>query len=1317
MRATTASPPGTVIDNNLTKVEARAFGRELSKGRAKFKNIDEFGIFKLREDVIKTFDGNAKKVAVHDAWAAVVRAAGKMNKDAGLPQARLGGDLDKIMRVEIPRDLRGIAKKMTTDVAKDIQPILDKLSGAASSMRRTIEIFDGRLGNPSQMQRIQIASGVINKSRETLRTVMKGKVSNVQGAVNDLEKIAGKNFNDFKSLADDLGLDLTSDELLTVQTNLRSMKLISDSMEGSSDVIRTGKAELVGSADVTMTKAIENLTPEQAQALVTEFSSRSIGEVGSKTLAESFRDKAGAILAKRERIQKVMDEMPPWVHHTLTLDSALAVQSLGLIQKGKKQGIDLSMVVPRKFREKIEEGVSRPLDLNEVNDLFLDGGLKSGTVDKIRQFLAPQIEKQRRKLDKLIDQGKVENMQDAIDKGFLPDVVNVFETDIRVIADTLARKTVESVNVADHFTTAAKLFGRRIATTAERQAGTVAREGVELIDEAPPGWVQVPDDIKGMEGVFLPADIAQQISRRTDMFTNVESMNSLLKSFDQVQSTIKAQQTVLWPAFHARNALSNQILKVMAGMNPGPKFVKLWLDSFKLRRFSRNPARFDNELKAMKFNNGMNGHQMLDVMRRSRALDGSSMHREFTGLFPTNRSKVKSSVLKTPVQAYRKAAQIGSGTAGFIEDTDKIHMVLWSLDEGLDEISAAERAVSVLFDYGDVTSFEQNVFKRLFPYYCVPTDSSEIMTRDGWKYYDEVSIGDEILTVNPETNESEWQTIDDLAVFDYDDDLLEFESKGLKFTATDDHRWYVRANTFPGGKRGHLYKIKRGHQLNTNDWVVTAGSGITDENDEITGRDAALIGWLVTDGFARYKGNHMEVVYSQSPKKHLDEILDLLGDDAGKQFSHPESGVVSVRATGKLRKRIQMLLPSKAHFPAFVGKLSRANAEIMYAAMMAAEGSMSYNTPCFSQNPGPVLDGFQMLMQMLGKSGNAKRRYDSNCHVIYVKQTNAFGFKDVKHKYVPFSGKIFCPKTQNSTWVMRQDGCVTVTGNTWSRKSIPSSLKSIAMNPGRLSAFTKLLDGVAVDEPIPEDLIPNYVQDQFGVPVRMTDDGDPEFFLLESWIPFFELNKIPLNGVQLFEEAMAMLTPILKIPLEQGINRSFFFKNEITRFEGEKTEWLGFKGKFTKRQRHLLSVIRALNEADNIIRTTPLTAEDSFRRKDAVAEVLRFTTGARLTRVDMERQKSRVKFEKGREQATLQGAFNRAARNGDIANMEAVVQVAREKGIQLKTDQSQIDKVLARAKQIEKGSKKSKAGGLESTIPGLPDIQKRLSQLIKEATK
>lgn len=995
-----------VIDDNLSEAEGRAFAREMSAARGKFKSFDENGILKNRADVVAAFGGDARKIKVHDAWASVVRATAKMRSDAGLPKARLGGDLNKVMQVDIPNNLKVLTAKMVDDVAKDVQPTLDRLSGASASMQQIIKLSDGKIGNPSQIQRLQIAAGAINEARGVLRNVMGRKVPNVQKAVDDLEKVAGKNFDDFKAFADELGIKLSADELQTVQTNLRSMKLISESMEGISDVVRTGKGELVGSADVTMSQAIKNLTPEQAQALVNDFSARSIGEIGTKSLAQSFTEKTAAILARRARIEKVMDELPPWTHHTLTLEAAEALRKLGLIQSAKKKGIDLSVIIPRKFRENLEEGVSRPLDLNEVNDIFRAGkDLKDGTVDKIRQFLAPKIAANEKKLEKLIDQGKVKNMQDAIDNGFLTDVANVFETDIRVIADTLSKKTVESTNVANHFTAAGKLFGRRVATTAEKEAGIGAKGGVELVDEIPPGWVQAPDNITGLDGVFLPPEIAQSITKRTEMFTNVESMNSLLRSYDQVQSFVKANLTVFWPAFHARNAMSNQMLKVMAGMNPGPKFASLWVDAVKLRRFSRNPAKFDSQLRTMKFTNGMDGHQMLEVMRRSRALDGSSMHREFPGLFPTNRQKVKQSVLKTPVRAYRKAAQAGSGTAGFIEDTDKIHMILWSLDEGLDEISAAERAIATLFDYGDVTSFEQNVFKRLFPFYS------------------------------------------------------------------------------------------------------------------------------------------------------------------------------------------------------------------------------------------------------------------------------------------------------------------------WSRKSIPSSLRSIAMNPGRLSAFTKLLDGIAVDDPIPEELLPNYVQDQFGVPVRIDDNGDPEFFLLESWVPFFELNKIPLSGQGLFDEFMAMLTPILKIPLEQGINKSFFFKQEITRFEGEKTEWLGFKGRFTKRQRHALSVIRALNEADNIIRATPLTPEDSFRRKQARDELLRFSTGIRLTKVDMERQKNRVKFERGREQATLQGLFNRAARNGDVANMEAVVENAREKGIELKTDQEQIDKVLARANQIEKGSKKSKAGGLESSIPGLPDIQKRMAQLLKEATE
>lgn len=74
---------------------------------------------------------------------------------------------------------------------------------------------------------------------------------------------------------------------------------------------------------------------------------------------------------------------------------------------------------------------------------------------------------------------------------------------------------------------------------------------------------------------------------------------------------------------------------------------------------------------------------------------------------------------------------------------------------------------------------------------CVSASESMIYTKDGWKKFDDISEDEEILTLNPNTNQIEIQRIEKKIYEPYKGKMYRFEGKNLELTVTPNHRFLL----------------------------------------------------------------------------------------------------------------------------------------------------------------------------------------------------------------------------------------------------------------------------------------------------------------------------------------------------------------------------------------------------------------------------------------------------------------------------------------------------------------------------------------------
>lgn len=120
---------------------------------------------------------------------------------------------------------------------------------------------------------------------------------------------------------------------------------------------------------------------------------------------------------------------------------------------------------------------------------------------------------------------------------------------------------------------------------------------------------------------------------------------------------------------------------------------------------------------------------------------------------------------------------------------------------------------------------------------------------------------------------------------------------------------------------------------------------------------------------------------------------------------------------------------------------------------------------------------------------------------------------------------------------------------TWSRKALPRVTYDVLHAPGPSATLGKVVDLVGQDAGMTPDelaLLPDYVQERWGVVVGKDQDGKP-LVLHGVGLPIEELNKFwTLSPRRTADEWFGMISPLLKAPLEYMFDYSTFTGRHIS---------------------------------------------------------------------------------------------------------------------------------------------------------------------------
>ena len=360
----------------------------------------------------------------------------------------------------------------------------------------------------------------------------------------------------------------------------------------------------------------------------------------------------------------------------------------------------------------------------------------------------------------------------------------------------------------------------------------------------------------------------------------------------------------------------------------------------------------------------------------------------------------------------------------------------------LDSLTIALQGIDVMNHEAVITAMQrlESLGTMVVIDHCLTT-RARILTRSGFKTYEQVKIGEDVLAYDCDARLNKWTPLLDKTVLPV---AKMFATKNKSFYAehTQFHNWVSRNRKSDA--------LKTLAQMNTKETIVVAAPA-EEGNSTITPREAAIIGWLITDGWVqKQKNGFLSMLISQTKNRYRQEIKALLGND-GSEY----------KRSYYIRKDLRNLLVSKGFTCKddalkLVHTLSSDARKAMIDAMLKAEASNKYY---FNQQNNTVLETFLILTALEGlRCGKLSLAYDHTKPQFVGKRRvkpagpvyrtriltshkgpiNSYNLttKDIGY------GPAWCPTTRYGTWVAELDGQVFITGNTAKMPLIPGVSQS-----------------------------------------------------------------------------------------------------------------------------------------------------------------------------------------------------------------------------------------------------------------------------------
>lgn len=333
---------------------------------------------------------------------------------------------------------------------------------------------------------------------------------------------------------------------------------------------------------------------------------------------------------------------------------------------------------------------------------------------------------------------------------------------------------------------------------------------------------------------------------------------------------------------------------------------------------------------------------------------------------------------------------------------------------------------------------------------CVD-EKTEILTNRGWKKYNTILMSDKVQTYNIEKDRMEWKPLTGFYLNEYSGKMVELNIRSFNALVTPEHKWVV------GHVRKPDFLLKETKYLNSKNYIKRISKNVKSlpDNPYYTDEFIKLVGWIATDG-SIYK-SHLVIYQSETANKEKSDIIDSLlkkypGDYKKTQREYGDtiicgrkwegSGIINIWSiSGHLRLQLSTILSLPKHIDnEFICSLSKRQLGLLWESMILGDGYTYENGAVIlgQTHNKDIVDDFALIGTLLGRivtvrgcQYGRKPGYIARAVAPEGRLSEITHYKSMERKIVDYNGFIWCPSTENKTFVMRRNGYVSITGNSY----------------------------------------------------------------------------------------------------------------------------------------------------------------------------------------------------------------------------------------------------------------------------------------------
>ncbi|WP_181693315.1 DNA polymerase domain-containing protein [Natronomonas sp. LN261] len=316
------------------------------------------------------------------------------------------------------------------------------------------------------------------------------------------------------------------------------------------------------------------------------------------------------------------------------------------------------------------------------------------------------------------------------------------------------------------------------------------------------------------------------------------------------------------------------------------------------------------------------------------------------------------------------------------------------------------------------------------------TPDTDVLTPGGVRGIRELSVGDEVYSLDPETMEMEIKPVVETHEYpDYRGELVDIETSKIDFSVTPNHRMLVRKNDKNGitedgwdfVEAGELYdychyELPHGWTFDHEDslpnfvditemleeytdvqYTVTDGSGkvaakygVPNVQRRVPVNDfLELLAWYITEGnvYEAKTGNH-RVKIAQEPSEERADIEDLVDPIADYYYVNEQSVSFSSRPIGTLLEELCGRGSGNKRIPELVFEGSREQKELFLEILIAGDGDGQTNSWRYSTTSEQLRDDVLRLCTHLGLTATYNSdSTDSDVWRIYCTEDGENSFR------------------------------------------------------------------------------------------------------------------------------------------------------------------------------------------------------------------------------------------------------------------------------------------------------------------------------------